>query len=101
MTYKLILRPEAEQDFAKFDHSVQVQIIKKLEQLEQNPYLGKALGNRAQMDLHGFYKLYAVKKRVRIVYEIQDKELIIRVIAIGKRDKSSVYQKAKMRHSEG
>ena len=46
------------------------------------------------MNLSGFRKMYVAKKRVRIVYEIQDDILCIYTIAIGKRDDMEVYKKA-------
>jgi mRNA interferase RelE/StbE len=46
------------------------------------------------MDLSGFKKVYVSKKKVRIVYEIQDDILSIYIIAIGKRDDMEVYKKA-------
>ena len=49
------------------------------------------------MNLSGFKKVYVAKKRVRIVYEIQDDELLIYTIAIGKRNDMEVYKKANER----
>lgn len=41
--------------------------------------------------------MYLAKKKVRIVYEIQDEILSIYTIAIGKRDDMEVYKKASER----
>ena len=49
------------------------------------------------MNLSGFRKVYVDKKRVRIVYEVQNEELLIYTIAIGKRDDKEVYKKANKR----
>ncbi|WP_368029250.1 hypothetical protein [Arcobacter sp. s6] len=46
------------------------------------------------MDLSGFRKVYVSKKKVRIVYEIQDDILSIYTIVIGKRHDMEVYKKA-------
>ena len=46
------------------------------------------------MNLSGFIKVYVAKKRVRIVYEVQNDELVIYTIAVGKRDDMEVYKKA-------
>ena len=69
-------------------------MLKKLKQLETNPFLGKPLGNRLGVDLTGCYKIYLLKKTVRIVYTIRDNICEVRVIAIGKRDKGQVYKQA-------
>lgn len=49
------------------------------------------------MNLSGFRKVYVAKKRVRIVYEIQDDILSIYTIAIVKKDDMEVYKKANER----
>ena len=49
------------------------------------------------MNLSGFRKVYVSKKRVRIVYEVQNDVLSIYTIAIGKRDDMEVYKKANER----
>ena len=36
-------------------------------------------------DLEGYFKLYAMQKKIRIIYEYQDFEHIIKIIAIDKR----------------
>jgi len=87
-------------DFEKLDVSIKKQILKKLILLETNPFLGKPLGNRAGMDLIGYYKLYAYKRKIRIIYEIKDESLIIRVVSIGKREDFTVYLQAFLRRGK-
>ena len=41
--------------------------------------------------------MYADKKKIRIVYTILEDEIIIEVIAIGKRDELEVYKNASQR----
>ncbi|MCK5566958.1 MAG: type II toxin-antitoxin system RelE/ParE family toxin [Actinomycetia bacterium] len=97
MRFTVLLIQEAKKDFEKLDGSIKKQILKKLILLETNPFLGKPLGNRAGMDLIGYYKLYVYKRKIRIIYEIQDEALIIRVISIGKREDFTVYLQAFLR----
>jgi mRNA interferase RelE/StbE len=50
--------------------------------------------------LSGFENHYKIKLRAsgyRLVYEVVEEEVYVYVIAIGKRDKSQVYKKAKKR----
>jgi len=50
--------------------------------------------------LSGFENHYKIKLRAsgyRLVYEVIDNEISVLVVAIGKREKNSVYQKAKNR----
>jgi mRNA interferase RelE/StbE len=45
------------------------------------------LGNKAGINLDGYFKLYADKKQIRIIYDVA--EDIIKVIVIDKRDRWS------------
>ena len=92
--YELKLHPKVEDDLKELDNALQIQVFKKLKQIQNSPELGLPLGNKNNMNLSGFKKIYVAKKRVRIVYEIQDDELLIYTIAIGKRDDMEVYKKA-------
>ena len=91
--YDLKLHPKIEDDLKELDKTLQIQVFKKLKQLQQSPQLGLPLGNKNNMNLSGFRKMYVAKKRVRIVYELQDDILCIYTIAIGKRDDMQVYKK--------
>jgi mRNA interferase RelE/StbE len=92
--YELKLHPKVEDDLKELDNALQIQVFKKLKQIQNSPELGLPLGNKNNMNLSGFRKVYVAKKRVRIVYEVQDDELFIYTIAIGKRDDMEVYKKA-------
>ena len=50
--------------------------------------------------LHGSKDRYKIKLRsagYRLVYTVEDDRLVVLVIAIGRRDRSEVYEKAKRR----
>ena len=68
--------------------------LKKLKQIQQSPQIGENLGNKNGMNLSGFKKVYIDKKRVRIVFEVQDDILTVYTIAVGQRDDMEVYKKA-------
>ncbi|MCE3224857.1 MAG: plasmid stabilization system [Nitrospira sp.] len=46
------------------------------------------------LNLTGYYKLYVAKKSIRIVYRIMEWEVIVEVVAIGKREDLEVYREA-------
>jgi mRNA interferase RelE/StbE len=93
MAYKIEFLPEAEKDYDSLDKSVQKETARKLDALAENPHLGKPLGNKLGIDLTGFYKVYVVKKRFRIVYRFAEKRLeVIEIVGIGKRDKEQIYR---------
>jgi len=89
--YKVLLTPEAAADFKGLDGSIKKIVAKQLKKLEESPHLGRPLGNMQGFDLTGYYKLYAVKKSIRIVYRIVEGEVIVEVVGIGKRADFEVY----------
>lgn len=90
MAWKVKLLSEAEKDFAQLDGSIRKVVLKQLVKLETNPFYGDVLGNKAGIDLTGYFKLYADNKRLRIVYRIVAS--VIEVIAIDKREDMEVYR---------
>jgi mRNA interferase RelE/StbE len=64
-TWKVEFIPEACEDFQSLDGSVKKQVLKQLVKLEQNPRYGKPLGNKAGINLEGYFKLYAMQKKIR------------------------------------
>ena len=95
MSYKYGLKflPTALKEWKKLDSTIQNQLKKKLKERLQNPRVSASR-------LHGFENHYKIKLRAsgyRLVYEIIDCEIIILVVAVGKRDKNLVYQKASKR----
>lgn len=94
MPYKIILTEAAKKDFHALDGSIKLPVAKQLKKLETSPHLGEHLGKRGPLDLTGHYKLYAVKKTVRIVYRIDEATVIVEVVAIGKREDLQVYKSA-------
>lgn len=92
--YAIKNHPLVKEDLKALDHSLVVLVFKKLKQLQSSPHLGQPLGNKHNMDLSGYKKIYLAKKKVRIVYKIIDEELVIYVIAIGHREDMEVYQEA-------
>ena len=95
MTWSVKLLSEARKDFEKLDGSVRKSVLKKLVKLETNPYYGDMLGNKAGIDLTGYFKMYADDKRIRIIYKIIDHE--VHLIAIDKREDMEVYKLASQR----
>jgi mRNA interferase RelE/StbE len=87
-----MLTAHAAEDFRRLDGSLKQPIARQLKKLEISPLLGEHLGNKADLDLTGYYKLYAAKKGIRIVYRIIEQEVIVEVVAIGKREDLAVYR---------
>lgn len=54
--WKVELIPEAWDDFNNLDGSVKKRVLKQLAKLEQNPKYGAPLGNKAGINLDGYFK---------------------------------------------
>ncbi|MDP3010500.1 MAG: type II toxin-antitoxin system RelE/ParE family toxin [Methylococcales bacterium] len=93
MTYKLKFLPSAKKEWDKLDNSIQSQFKSKLKKCLENPHIP---ANR----LTGFNCAYKIKLRsagYRLVYEVDDQEIIVFFIEVGKRENNSVYNKARDR----
>ncbi len=97
MPYEVVLKEEADEELAKLSHREQILVFKQIKKIADSPELGQLLGNRAGYDLSGCRKMYADKKKIRIVYMLKEEQIIIEIIAIGKRDEMQVYKDASKR----
>ena len=91
--YKLKFLPTAFKEWKKLDSSIQSQLKKKLKERLQNPQVPSS-------QLSGFENHYKIKLRAsgyRLVYEVIKKEIVVLVIAVGKREKNLIYKKAAKR----
>lgn len=100
MIYKVLLHPNAAKEVARLDNRAKLLVLKQIKKLSITPGLGSELGNRHGINLSGYRKLYADKKKIRIVYKIVDEKVLVQIIAIGKREGMEVYQKAATRLQE-
>ena len=80
MAYSILLAPPAERQLTSLTDSVQKRIIKRLRSLRENPR------PQGVKKLAGEGDLYRIREgEYRIIYTIQDKELIVLVVKIGNR----------------
>ena len=94
MSYKIEFIKEAAKDYKELDGSVKKLVNLKLEELLKNPFLGERLGNKLNVDLTGFFKIYVFKKKYRIVYRLLNPNEIeiIEIWGIGKRDREEIFR---------
>ncbi|MGZ8935466.1 MAG: type II toxin-antitoxin system RelE family toxin [Methylobacter sp.] len=93
MTYKLKFLPSAKKEWDKLDNDIKSQFKSKLEKCLKNPHIP---ANK----LRGFecaYKIKLSSAGYRLVYEVDNQEIFVLVIAVGKRENNSVYNKARNR----
>jgi len=97
MPYKILLKEEADKELLQLSNRERLLVFKQFKKIATSPELGQLLGNKAGFDLSGCRKMYADKKKIRIVYTIIEYEIIVEIIAVGKRDEMQVYKDASER----
>lgn len=98
---KLRFKRSAHTEWKDLDGSLKVEVGAKLLKIASNPLTGEPLGNKAGQDLSGLRKIYANKKRIRIVWEVsQDTITIVTIFGIGPRDKGEIYRLVAERFGE-
>ena len=90
-TYELAFHEAALKEWRKLDGSVQAQFKKQLAKRLQAPHVATA---RLHGELKNTYKIKLRDAGYRLVYEVIDHELVVLVIAVGRRDHEAAYQLA-------
>ncbi|WP_370059948.1 type II toxin-antitoxin system RelE family toxin [Neptunomonas phycophila] len=93
MTYRLLFKSKALKEWNKLDATVKDQFKKKLADRLDTPRIESAR-------LSGLQDCYKIKLRAagyRLVYQVRDHELVISVVAVGKRERNDVYKNATKR----
>jgi mRNA interferase RelE/StbE len=93
MSYELLFHPDALDEWGKLDKSIREQLKKKLAERLLEPHVPASR-------LAGHQQRYKIKLRsagYRLVYEVRDADLIVLVLAVGKRERSAVYKVASKR----
>ncbi|OZA10616.1 MAG: addiction module toxin RelE [Hydrogenophilales bacterium 17-62-8] len=93
MTYELLFHPDALDEWGKLDKPVREQFKKKLAERMISPHVPAS-------KLSGQKNRYKIKLRsmgYRLVYEVVDTQLIVTVVAVGKRERNAIYKAAAAR----
>lgn len=93
MNYELSFHPDALDEWRHLDNSVRDLFKKKLAERMQNPRIPAA-------KLSGQKDRFKIKLRgagYRLVYDVRDSEIVIVVVAVGKRERNAVYKAAAKR----
>jgi mRNA interferase RelE/StbE len=93
MIYELGFLDEALKEWRKLDANTRQQFKKKLAERLENPRVPAARLRGAK----DRYKIKLASIGYRLVYEVRDVEILVLVIAVGRRDRSAVYQAADQR----
>ena len=90
MTYKLGFHQSAKKEWDALDQPIQKQFKNKLAERMKQPHVESAR-------LNGMTDCYKIKLRsigYRLVYQVIDEQLIVSVVAVGKREKNKAYKAA-------
>ena len=93
MTYELGFLDTALKEWRKLDTQTRDQFKKKLAERLDTPHVPAS-------KLSGAKDRYKIKLRnigYRLVYEVHDKDVIVIVVAVGRRDRNAVYKAAEKR----
>ena len=93
MSYELGFHPDALKEWGKLDSGVREQFKKKLAERLLNPHIAAS----KLSDQKARYKIKLRHVGYRLVYEVRDTELIVLVVAVGKRERNAVYKMAEKR----
>jgi len=92
-SFELGFLEEALKEWRKLDNTISKQFKEKLAERLAQPHVPTAR-------LSGHKNRYKIKLRsagYRLVYEVRDSELIVLVVAVGRRDRNAVYKAAALR----
>ena len=93
MTYELEFDKRALKEWKKLGDTVQKQFKKKLIEVLDQP---KIEANRLR-ELPDCYKIKLRSSGYRLIYQVQEKRVVVFIVAIGKREQSEAYNKADKR----
>lgn len=98
MEWKIEYLKEALKDLKSLDHSEQIQVLKAIDKVSQNPLpnheggYGKPLGSKPSANLTGYFKIKLLKLGIRVVYGLVRERGIMKIIVISIRDDETVYE---------
>ncbi|WP_412023599.1 type II toxin-antitoxin system RelE family toxin [Burkholderia cepacia] len=93
MTFELAFLEAALKEWKKLDRTIRDQFKARLAERLENPRIPSA-------KLHGHPDRYKIKLRgvgYRLVYEVRDAEVVVLVVAVGRRERDAVYLAAMKR----
>lgn len=93
MIYSLEFHPKALKEWKNLNYTIKEQFHKKLKERLENPKVVKD-------KLSGFDNVYKIKLKTlgyRLAYEVKDEQIVVFVIAVGKRENNKVYDNLKDR----
>jgi mRNA interferase RelE/StbE len=86
--YRLKFVPDAWNEWQSLDGSIKQALKPLLAKRLQSPHVPGALLHR---ELAGCYKIKLLKQGYRLVYAVEDNELVVLALSVGKRENNAAY----------
>lgn len=93
MSYKLAFEKQAFKEWQKLDSSIREQFKKKLTKILENPEIP---ANKLREIPNG-YKIKLRSSGYRLIYQVDNGQVRVLVLAIGKRERNQAYETAQSR----
>ena len=93
MSYRLIFLTSAMREWKKLDPDIRTQFKKRLARRLESPQVER---DRLSTMKH-CYKIKLRSAGHRLVYQIREKDVVVAVVAVGKRERNAIYRMAARR----
>lgn len=106
MTWSIEFLEEAKKDLKKLDHSAQLQVLKGIQKVSQNPLsvkeggYGKPSGNKTGVNLTSLLKIKFRDLGIRVVYKTIRVDNVMKIIVVSARTDEQVYKEAAKRREK-
>ena len=106
MNWNIEFLEDAKRDLKKLDHTVQIQVLKGIDKVSQNPLpmrdggYGKPLGHKGGSNLTNLLKIKLRDLGIRVVYKVEYTETTMKIIVISARTDGRAYREAATRRNK-
>lgn len=91
--YRLVFKEEAKKEWDNLDTTIRSIFAKKLKERLEQPRIESA----RLSGMKDCYKIKLNRAGFRLVYQVREEEVVVAVIAVGKRERNAVYKLASKR----
>lgn len=91
--YRLVFKEEAKKEWDNLDPTIRSVFAKKLKERLEQPRIESA----RLSGMKDCYKIKLNRAGFRLVYQVREEEVVVAVIAVGKRERNAVYKSARKR----
>ena len=103
MTWNVEFIDEAKKDIKRLDHSAQIQVLKGIKKVSQNPVsiceggYGKPLGHKGGTNLTSLLKIKFRDLGIRVVYKVEYSDTVMKIMVVSARTDDQIYKEAEKR----